>query len=155
MSNFYIKNKKGEFVPITLSSIINKDLNNRLVIVKVGDESHRATENDLDRTEESFSRAEVISDLDNVSLIITPYQINISVEDKSNMDDKNIYIQISGGDDIGMLEEQTRKIYKKLKRNFDSVVILPSPLKLKDYKQVKDVLKRCKIKRERRARVKG
>ena len=155
MSNFYIKNKKGEFVPIVLSSIINKDLNNRLVIVKVGDENHRATENDLDRTEESFAKAEVINDLDNVSLIITPYQVNISVEDKSNMEDKNIYIQISSGDDITVLEEQSRKLYKKLKRNFENVVILPSPLKLKDYRQVKEVLKRCKIRRERRARVKG
>lgn len=155
MSDLYIKNKKGEFVPIQLSSVINKDMNHRLVIIKVGNEHQKATEADLDKTEESFSKADVINGLDDISLIITPYQIDISIEDKSKMDDKNIYIQIASGDDVSFLEEQTRHIYKKIKKAFDNVVILPSPLKLKDYKQVKEVLKRCSIRRERRARVKG
>ena len=71
------------------------------------------------------------------------------------MEDKNIYVQISNGEDISILEEQARKLYMKLKKGFENVVILPSPIKLKDYRQLKEVLKRCTIRRERRARVKG
>jgi len=151
MSNFYVKNKKGEFIPIALSSIINKDLNNRLVIVTVGSDNYKASESDLERTEESFNDAHLIQDIDNISVIITPYQLSISVEDKSKMEDKNIYIQISSGDNIDMLEEQVKKIYKKIRKSFNNkIVVLPSPLKLKDYRQVKEVLKRCEIRRDKR-----
>ena len=153
MSNFYIKNKEGKYLSVELSSIINKDLDNRLIIVRVGTDDHPASMSDLDVTEESFRQADIINDLD-VSVILTPFQIEVGVEHKESLEDKCIYMQISSGDDIGMLEEHLRKMYKNLSRKHE-VSVLPTPLKVKDYKKVKDILRRCKIRKERRGRVKG
>jgi hypothetical protein len=153
MSNFYIKNKEGKFLPIELNSIINKDLDNRLIIVRVGTDKHPASMSDLDVTEESFRQADIINDLD-VSVILTPFQIDVDAVHKDELEDKCIYMQITGGDDIGMLEESLRKMYKKIRRKHE-VAVLPTPLKVKDYKKVKDILRRCKIRKDRRGRVKG
>lgn len=153
MSNFYIKDKEGKYFPIELKSILNKDLNNSLIIVKVGTDDNPATVDDLNATEESLRQADIINDLD-VSIILTPYQIDIDVIYKEDLDNKILYLQISSGDDIGMLEEYLKKMYKNLKRKRD-VVILPTALKVSDYKKVKDTLERCKIRKRRRSRVKG
>lgn len=153
MSNFYIKNKEGKYLPIELKSIINKDLDNRLIIVRVGTDTHPASMADLDVTEESFMQANIINDLD-VSVILTPYQIDVDTATKEEMEDKELYLQISSGDDIGMLEDCLRKMYKNIKRK-QEVTVLPTPLKVRDYRKVKDILRRCKIRKDRRGRTKG
>jgi len=154
MSNFYIKNKEGKFLPIEVKSILGKELDGHLVIIRVGTDDHPASVSDLDMTEESFARADILDELDNVSVIITPYQIDVGAEEQEGIEDKYVYLQISSGSDVGMLEEHVQKMYKKVSKKFDSV-ILPTPLKIKDYKKVKDILKRSQIRKERRARVKG
>ena len=153
MSNFYVKNGEGEYVPIELRKIIDKDMDGNLIIVRVGTDQHPASMDDLVATEESFLDADIINDLD-VSVILTPYQIEIGVATEEELEDKSIYLQISSGDNIGELEEQVKKIYKNL-RHKSEVTILPTPLKVKDYKKVKDILRRCKIRKDRRGRVKG
>ena len=154
MSNFYIKNKEDKFIPIEVNSILGKELDGHLVIIRVGTDEHPASVSDLDMTEESFAMADILDELDNVSVIITPYQIDVGVEDKEEIKDKYVYLQISSGSDIGMLEECVKNMYKKASKKFDSV-ILPTPLKIKDYEKVKDILKRSRIRKDRRARVKG
>jgi len=154
MSDFYIKNKKGAFLPIELSTYINKDLEGKLVIVRVGSDEYPVSVETLDETEESFNRADVLNDLEDVSIIITPYQIDIDIENKEDVDEKVLYMQITSGDDISSLTEMMKKMYKKLRNKF-STVVLPAPLKLKEYKQVREILKRCEIRRQRRGRVRG
>ena len=154
MSNFYIKNKEGRYLPIELNGILGKELNGHLIIVKVGTDDHPATVADLDMTEESFAQADVLNELDNVSMIITTYQIDIGAEELDRIEDKCIYLQISSGDNIGMLEKCIQDMYKKIKKKFDTVV-LPTPLKIKDYGKIKDILRRNKIIKDRRSRVKG
>ena len=154
MNNFYVKNKEGKYIPIELKSVLGKELDGHLVIVKVGTDSHQATIADLDMTEESFACADVLNDLNNVSVIITPYQIDVGTEEVGGLEDKYVYLQISNGGDIGMLEKHILDMYKRVKKKFD-VVVLPSPLKIKDYRKVKDILKRSKIRKDRRSRVKG
>ena len=74
MSNIYIKNKKGEFLPIEINSILNKDLSNRLIVIRVGTDEHPASPEDLNETLRSFSNADVL-ELNDVSIILTPYHI--------------------------------------------------------------------------------
>lgn len=152
MSRFYFKNKKGEYLPVELSSIMSKDISDRLMIVRVGTDDHPASMSDLDETEESFSQADVLSEQDNVSIIITPYQVDISLLTKEEQLDKSVCLQITSGDDIGMLDKKTQSMYKKIKNKFKDVVVLPTPLKLADYNKFVDTLKRCDIRRKRRAR---
>lgn len=154
MSDFYIKNKKGEFLPINLSTYINKDLEGKLVIVRVGTDIHPVSVETLDETEESFSRADVLSDLEDVSVIITPYQIDVGLANKEDVEDKALYVQITSGDDISSLTEIMKRMAKNLRKKFN-LAVLPAPLKLKEFRQVRDILKRCEIRRQRRGRVRG
>lgn len=155
MSKFYFKNKKGEYLPVELNSILSKDLNDRLVIVRVGTDVHPASMSDIDETEESFSQADVLNELDSISVIITPYQIDVGHVDKDQVADKSIYLQIASGEDISMLEKQIQSMYKKLKKISKNIVVLPTPLKLKDYAQFKDTLQRCATRRKRRGSHQG
>ena len=153
MSKFYIKNKKGEFLPIELSSMMNEDLHDRLVIVKVGTDDHPVSKNDLHETVRSFEEANVINKIRNVSVIVTPYQIEIGLENKETINDKTIYLQIKGGD-IALLEDEIKEMYRRVKQKHNNVVVLPTPLKIKDYQYARDILKRCQIRKERRGKTK-
>jgi len=153
MSNFYVKNKEGDYLPIKLNSIINKDLDNHLVIVRVGSDANPASLSDLEVTEESFRQADILNDID-ISVILTPYQIDVGLANEEELKNKSLYLQITSGDDIGMLEDTIKRMYKSIKRKFE-VAILPTPLMVKDYIKVKDILRRCQIRKDRRGRVKG
>ena|SRR3990167_6621 len=152
MSKFYFKNKKGEYLPVELNSILSKDLNDRLVIVRVGTDEHPAAMSDIDETEESFAQADVLNDLDNISVVITPFQIDIGCVDKQEYENKDIYLQITSGDDISMLDKKIQALHKKLSKKHKNITILPTPLKLKDYNQFIDTLQRCETRRKRRGR---
>ena len=149
----YIKNKNNEFIPIEVNSVMNRDLNNKLVIVRVGTDKQPATLEDLDLTVNSFAKADVLDELDNVSVIITPYQIDIDLVDEYELDEKTILLQVRSGDNISMLAEMTKSMYKKLKKVYSKVTVLPTPLTVKEYRQVKETLKRCKMRKKRRSRV--
>lgn len=149
MSNLYIKNKKNEYLPIDINSVLNKDLNNRLIIIRVGTDEHPASPEDLNETLRSFSNADVL-ELNDVSIVLTPYQIALEILDEADIENKSICLQITGGEDVSMLEEQIRRIYKRIKKQNSNVTILPSPLKVKDYRQVVETLKRSQLRKERR-----
>jgi len=153
--SLYTKTKSGEFIPIEINSIMNKDFNNKLVIVKVGSDMMPATLEDLEETERSFARATVLDEVDNVSVILTPYQIEIDLLEPEEIEDKHICIQIISGEDISALDEQTKLIYKRLRKRYSNTTILPVPLRLKEYKEVKNIIKRCKLRKSRRGRVRG
>lgn len=150
MSKFYFKNKNGEFIPIELRSIINKDLSNKLTIIRVGTDDHQASMSDVDETEESFAQADVLNDIDNASLIITPYQIDINYIDNEEREGRTLYLQITNGEDIGMLDKKMQSLYKKLSKKFKNITVLPSPLKLRDYNQFVATLQRCDMRKKRR-----
>ena len=154
MSNLYTKNKEGKYIPVSIKSYLGKEMEGHIVVVRVGTDEYPSSSSDLDTTEDSFSQADVLNELRNVSIIITPYQIDVGKVSKEEEKDKHIYLQISSWSDIGMLEEQIKKIFKKIKKKF-STVVLPTPLKIRDYRKIKDILKRSQIRRERRGRARG
>lgn len=151
--SLYIKNNKGEFVPIDISSVITKDLDNHLVIVRVGTDELPASAKDIDLTESSIAEASVLEDLGDISVIVTPYQLKIELLAQDEVENKSLCIQIGSGDDIGGLENNIKSMYRRLKNKFNDITILPTPVKIKDYMQVQDILKRCGLRKKRRSRV--
>lgn len=153
MSKFYIKNG-DKYLPVDIKkTFFTKELENHLVIVKVGDEECQVDSNGLDVTEESFIQADVLSNLKNTSVIITPYQIEVDVISQKEAENKQVCLQITSGNDMSMLSKHLREMYNKLKNKFD-LVILPSPLKVGEFRKVKDILKRSKLRRDRRYKTK-
>lgn len=153
MSGFYIKNNKGEFVPVEINKVVPQDLDDSLIIVRVGNDQCQATPSDIDATIDSFSQAEILKKFDNLSIILTPYQIKIDICKKDEIDDKYIYLQVESAGDIIYLEDCIKKLYKELKKDLKNVkpVILPTPLKVNEYRSVKDILKRSEIRKKRRS----
>lgn len=149
MSEFFVKNKKGEFIPVKIDKIIGKeDLDNNLVIVRVGTDDYPADMKSLELIQESFSQADILDEVD-TSILITSFQIDIDTASLNEIEEKHIYIQIKSGEDISMLDEQSRRLYKELRKKTKGTVLLPSPIKIRDYDQVKETLKRCQIRRKR------
>lgn len=154
MSEFYIKDSNDNYIPVNLGSIIGPDMNKNLLVMRVGSDKCPASMKDLELTEESFRQAEILHDLD-VSIILTPYQIDVGmVEDKKELDDKCLYLQIKRGDNISELEERVKETYRSLAAT-NNVVVLPSPMTFGEYKRMKDILMRCDIRKNRRSRAKG
>lgn len=149
MNELYVKNN-GKYLPIEIKDIINKEMDNSLIVVKVGTEENPATYEDIEATENSFIQAEVLGDMD-ISIILTPYQIDVNIVDEEELEEKSLCLQISNGENIEMLENIVKDMYRNIKDKYN-VTILPSPLKIKDYLKVKDVLKRCEIRKNRRNR---
>jgi hypothetical protein len=149
MGEFYTKNKKGEYLPVELVQIFGKDLSGHLVVVRVGSDEHPASARDLDETVDSFNNADFLKGLDNLSIVITPFQIDVDVFPKEDLGGKSIFLQITSGQDVAMLEEQIRKIYNNIKKKHETIVV-PTPLKVSEYRQAQDILKRCQIRKERR-----
>lgn len=149
-----MKTKNGDFLPIKLSAYFTKDLNDKLAVIRVGTDEHPASISDVDETWESFRRADVLNELENVSIIVTPYQIKIDAVTKEEIEDKTLCLQITSGQDISSLSDILKKTYKRLSKKFKTVV-LPSPLTLREYKKVRDILKRCQIRKDRRGRARG
>lgn len=152
---FYIKNSRDEFVPIKIDKILNEDINDHLIIARVGSDENPARMSDVDLAEVMFRDSSVLKALNNVSIIVTPYQIDVDLIDYNELDNKKLSIQVSSGDDITILDTATKIMYRRLKKHYGDVVIMPSPLTLKDYRQVQDTLKRCKMRKNRRVRSKS
>jgi hypothetical protein len=93
MSEFYIKNG-NKYIPVDIKKYFTKDLENSLVIMRIGTDDMPASQSDLDITEKSLFDADVLGNLKNVSIVVTPYQIDVDAVDKNQIGDKNIYLQI-------------------------------------------------------------
>lgn len=153
--SLYLKNSKGKMVPLNISSVINKDLDNHLVIVRVGTDELPASNKDVDLTESSLAEADVLNDLGNISVVVTPYQLDIEVLTQEEIDNKSLCLQIKSGEDISGLEDRIKSMYRRLKSKFSDITILPTPVTIKDYRQVKDTLKRCRLRKKRRSRTRA
>ena len=149
MSKFYIKNGEA-YISVDMKSIISKELNDKIVVMRIGTDESPATMKDIDIVEETLSSTNVLKGLDNVSIILTPHQIEVDLLSQSEQEDKSICLQISSGDDIGSLEKSMQAMYKRLRKRFKGVTILPSPLKIKDYNHFVETMKRSVIRRNRR-----
>lgn len=147
----YTKNAKNEYVPVEISKVVTKDMDDHLIIVRVGTDELPASTRDVDLTEDSFADASVLDDIGNISIIVTPYQLSIEPLSNSELANKSLCVQIESGEDMSGLEEFIKGLYRKLKSKLFDVTVLPTPLTIKEYVKVKSTLRRCSLKKKRRA----
>ena len=150
MSSFYMKNKRGEFVPVEIGNLINNKFNNNLIILRVGTDECPATVDDLETAYEQFSKAEILSTLENVSIILTSHYVSIEMIDEKDIENKTMCLQVIGGDVSG-LDKNMKAIYDGLKSKVKNITVLPTPLKIKEYNEVVETLERCRLKKNRRS----
>lgn len=152
MRELYYKNSDGNYNKITIDEIVTEDLENKLVIIKIGNDRDGVTSEDAEKIANAFASAKVLSSIKNSSIILTPNEISIEVLDKEDIKDKKICVSINKSTNLSGLEAKIKNAFDSLKERFDSVV-LPTPISVEEYLETKDVLKRCEKKKVRRSQI--
>jgi hypothetical protein len=150
MKDLYIKDKNGNFVPIKLELVSQEDFANKMVLITVGNDKYDADTITLEHIRESFVKSEVIIDAMRRSisadLLIIPHSIKFELFSKDEIETKNVYIRVDKNDNIDNLPEIKAQIKKSTGKDAN---ILPSTISIKEYKEIKAIKERTKIRKER------
>lgn len=146
MSDFYVKSKDGQFIPLTLDffPFKNKD---SLMIITVGNDKELATNELIEYVYKTIRASDLFSDLmrnSNNNLLLLPNSIKAEILSKRELENKTICISLNKNDDLSNFPELLTKSFKDL-----GVKIIPSPITLKEYQEVKQVQKRIDLKKRR------
>lgn len=153
MSRFYIKNSKGEFVPVEIEQVVSKDWDNKLVRVRLGTDERPATEEELAQAQEGLDNATVLEILRNTSFLITSYALEFDIMgDLDELKKKRVAVRVTGDDDLSKLGGLQKNAKEQLRNKVKKVVVLPAPLTVDDYQEVMKIKRRCDIRKSRRGR---
>lgn len=149
MKNLFYRNAKGNYIPITLDTVLQKDFENRLIMVKVGDADTKVTQDDLENFYELFMGLEVVKEVmdksDNSSILVVPNSVEMRLYSNHDIKTKKVLVQIDA-DNIS-----TAAVTEKLEQVLEKeVTVIPSSISLEEYLEVKKILRRSKIRKQRR-----
>lgn len=153
MSGFYIKNGKGEYIPVDFKQISIKDWENKLILVSIGKDGDQVPESEIEETAASINGANALMKLEGTSFIITPY--NLSFDVLGSLDEigkQYISVRVAADDDLSKLGSLQKNAKEQLRGKTKKVVVMPTPLTVEEYKEVMEVKQRCDTRRTRRGR---
>lgn len=151
--SFYIKNSKGEFLPVDFEQVISKEWNNQMVVVRVGSDERPASDQELEETQDNLDNAAVLKMIPNTSFLITSYAIEFEL--LGSLDDlkhQYVAVRVRGDDDLSRLGSLQKDAREALKGKTKKVAILPSPMTVDEYQEVMRIKRRCDLRRSRRGR---
>lgn len=153
MSDLYIKNNKGEYIPVEINKVVGDDWDGKVVLVRLGSENIPAGEEEEGDMYKALKNADALADA-NVTFLITSYEVGFEVLGSSKeLLDKCILVKVNSGESLSPFGDTLQKKAKKLLRENkvgSKSVTLPSPLTVKEYKEVMEIKRRCDIRRDRR-----
>ena len=154
MSEFYIKNN-GKYIPISFDKICTKEWSGKLIVVKIGDGNSNFDEmsEEIDNTWEAIKGSATIYECLNnkTSFIFTTKDLDFSMlSNIKDLDEQNILIKISNGDDLSKIQEFITNVRLQLSKITKKVVVLPTPLTVGEYKELMEIKQRCDLRRNRR-----
>ncbi len=154
MKGLYMKNNRGEYLPISIKQLDISSWANKVVHITLGSESVPSSEEEENQLYRSLNDSDLLEAL-GATLVITSYEINFEVlGDIKELNDKPILIRVNGNDSSKLgFDEALEKRAKKILREQGvgkKTVLMPSPLTVQEYKEVMEVKRRCDIRRERR-----
>lgn len=80
---FYMKNETGGLVPATIEQVIDpKELDGKLVTVKLGDASCPATEKDEEEFVAALELCEVLMGMTNTSIVVGRHSVQFETKEK-------------------------------------------------------------------------
>lgn len=146
----YTKNEKGEFIPIEFSKVITKDWEDHLVVVRVGTDSFQADDSEIELTIDGLADADALDDI-NMSFLVTKHNLSFEVLGSvREISDKFIAIGIKSGDDLSNLDSLQSEAKRQLKFHTKGTVILPAPITVEEYKELKEIKERVDVRKKRR-----
>jgi hypothetical protein len=153
MSQFYIKNNNGDFVPVKVEQVVSKDWDGKMVWVRLGTDEHPATEEEMTQAQEGLDTAAVLEVLKNTSFLITSYALDFEVlGDLASLKKQHVAVRVTGDDDLSKLGGLQKHAREQLRKRTKKVVILPAPMSVEEYHEVIQIKKRCDLRKSRRGR---
>jgi len=70
MGNLYMKNKNGEYIPVSFEEVVDKSWDNKLILVTMGSPQNMASDLDCRELLESFQDADALRALNGASFLI-------------------------------------------------------------------------------------
>jgi len=152
-SKFYIKNDKGDFVPVEFEQVFTREWDNKMVWVRMGTEDLPATEDEMAQAQEMLDSATVLELIKNVSFVITSYALDFKV--LASLDDLKsqvLAVRVTGDDDLSKLGGLQKNAKDQLRGSTKKVVVLPAPITVDEYQEVMKIKRRCDLRKARRGR---
>ena len=151
MSDLYIKTQQGDFVPVSFETIVTKDWEGKLIVLKVGSDDNPADAEVEEQTLRGLEEADALGNLEDTSFLVTRHSLTFEVlGNLSEIEEKYIAVSVTGSDNLSDLGDLQKRAKKQLRGKTRKVVILPAPLTVAEYKEVMDVKRRCDSRRNRR-----
>lgn len=150
-SNLYMKNSSGEYIPVEIEKIANRDWENKIILVRIGTEQNPATEKEEEEMYVALEKADALDHLENTTFVVTLYEVDFEVLGSlKEIGDKCVAVSVRAGDDFSKLGDLQKRAKAALREHAKKVAILPTPLTVNEYKEVMDIKRRCDTRRNRR-----
>lgn len=150
MEDLYMKNAEGKFIPVALEIASSRDLTDKLILVTVGNDDIPADEEFLEHVLRRFMQSDVLKEAmkrsKDANLLILPHIIKLELISKRDLDTKTVCIRLNSSDSLKDLPEIKDQLQDELKKE---VVILPAPLSLNEYRELKAIKERVSIRKQR------
>ncbi len=150
MKNLYVKDDSGNYLPIRLEMASVSDLANKLILITVGSDNYDVSADGMEHIRESFIKSEIIIDAmrrsEAADILIIPHKIRFELLSKGELESKTVCIRVDKDDEVDDLSEIRAQIKKKIGKD---AVILPSPISVKEYKEIKEIKERIQIRKSR------
>jgi len=150
IDDLYVKDKEGNYVPITLDVVSSKDLTDKLIIVTVGSDDEPATDEMLEYVQHGFTKSKVIIEAmrrsREANLLILPHIIKLELISRRELDVKTICIRLNTDEEIKDLPEIKDQLQNAIRKE---VIVLPVPISLNEYKEIKAIKERARIRKQR------
>lgn len=153
MAEFYSKTKDGRYLPITFKEIITKDWENKLISVRIGSDEHPAKESEIGETLDGINDADALETLENTSFLVSLHNIEFEILGSlKEVGEKYISVKVTGGDDLSKLDSLQKEAKKQLRGKTKKVVVLPTPITIDEYAEVRKIQQRLETRRNRRSK---
>lgn len=150
MDDLYVKRNDGKYVPVSLEVASSKDLADKLIVVTVGSDDEPATMETLEHVQKRFIQSKVIAEAmkrsKHANLLILPHIVKLELISRREFDTKTVCVRLNTNDEIKDLPEIKEQIQDTIKKE---VMILPAPLSLNDYRELKAIKERVRIRKQR------
>ena len=153
MGVFYKKIGREKYVPVEFRDIATSGWNDKLVVVRVGSDTHPAKESEVEETLASLEDADALNKLKNTSFLITLHEIDFKIlGNPKEIRDQCVAVYVKSGEDLSKLGNLQKQARQQLREKSIKATIVPTPLTVDQYKEVMEVKRRCDTRRNRRGK---
>ena len=135
---FYIKDRKGTYIPITFENICFNSWSNKLIIIRV-DQKNKDFK--VDEIYKEILDSNAFNNLNNTSILVIPSEIEITALGNEILDEELI-IKFSSDYTWFEIDSIQKKIKQHLKNKVRDMLFISCPIKQSEYSELMKIRRR-------------